>query len=102
MIRNSLDALKARSPEIARQLSIQTRLNHGIEVRVKDNGLGIAEAQKEKILMPFFTTKSSGMGMGLSISRSIIDAHDGDLSFNSKLGAGTTFYFTLPINGDGK
>ena len=102
MIRNSLDALKARSPETARQLSIQTRLNHGIEVRVKDNGLGIAEAQKEKILMPFFTTKSSGMGMGLSISRSIIDAHDGDLSFNSKLGAGTTFYFTLPIKGDGK
>ena len=99
LIRNSLDALKARTPETPRKLSIQTQLNHGIEVRVKDNGTGITEAQKEKILTPFFTTKPTGMGMGLSISRSIIEAHGGILSFNSKSGAGATFYFTLPVKG---
>ena len=99
LVRNSLDALKVRAPEIQRQLSIQTHLKNGIEVRVKDNGSGITEAQKEKILTPFFTTKPSGMGMGLSISRSIIEAHGGVLSFNSKSGAGTTFYVTLPIKG---
>ena len=52
---------------------------------------------KEKILTPFFTTKPTGMGMGLSISRSIIEAHEGVLSFNSKPEEGTTFYFTLPV-----
>ena len=54
--------------------------------------------QKEKILMPFYTSKESGMGMGLSISRSIIEAHGGTINFNSKLAVGTTFYFNLPIN----
>ncbi|MDD1642585.1 MAG: ATP-binding protein, partial [Methylococcaceae bacterium] len=46
---------------------------------------------------PFFTTKPTGTGMGLSISRSIIEAHEGTLSFNSTPEEGTTFYFTLPV-----
>ncbi len=75
-------------------------MNKGLEVRVKDNGPGLTDLQKEKILMPFYTSKSSGMGMGLSISRSIIEAHGGDIKFNSKLGVGTTFYFNLPIHGE--
>ena len=54
--------------------------------------------QKQKILTPFYTTKTYGMGMGLSICRSLIEAHKGILRFNSKLGKGTTFYFTLPVN----
>ena len=64
---------------------------------VKDNGLGIDEEQQQKILMPFYTTKADGMGMGLSISRSIIEAHEGTLNFNSEPGKGSTFYFTLPV-----
>jgi len=68
-----------------------------IEVKVNDNGSGIDDAQKEKILTPFFTTKSTGMGMGLSISRSIIEAHQGIFEFKSKPEEGTTFYFTLPV-----
>ena len=99
LIRNSLDALKDAPPKIQRQVRIQTAINrlNQIEIKVVDNGPGISEAQKEKILTPFFTTKPSGMGMGLSISRSIIEAHDGVLSFNSKPGAGAEFYFTLPV-----
>jgi signal transduction histidine kinase len=71
--------------------------NNDIEVSVKDNGQGIDEDQQQKILTPFYTTKINGTGMGLSISRSLIEAHGGTLRFNSKTGQGTTFYFTLPI-----
>jgi C4-dicarboxylate-specific signal transduction histidine kinase len=99
LIRNSIDALKDMPQKIQRQILIQTSLKNlnEIEVKVNDNGSGIDDAQKEKILTPFFTTKSTGMGMGLSISRSIIEAHQGIFEFKSKPEEGTTFYFTLPV-----
>ena len=100
LIRNAIDALKEQVKEGDKTISIQTQLNKGLEVRVKDNGPGLTDLQKEKILMPFYTSKSSGMGMGLSISRSIIEVHGGTINFNSKLGVGTTFYFNLPISGE--
>ena len=77
-------------------LRVTLTLNEGIEVRVKDNAPGIPEDQQQQILMPFYTTKTEGMGMGLSICCSIIEVHDGHLKFNSKVGKGTTFYFSLP------
>jgi len=82
-----------------RQVLIQTCMNNlnQVEVKVNDNGSGIDEALKEKILTPFFTTKSTGMGMGLSISRSIIEAHQGVFNFNSKAEEGATFSFILPV-----
>ena len=99
LIRNSIDALKDLPQKTQRQVLIQTHLNNhdDIEIRVTDNGSGIDEAQQEKILTPFYTTKSAGMGMGLSISRSIIEAHEGVLYFNSKPEEGATFYVTLPV-----
>jgi PAS domain S-box-containing protein len=99
LIRNSVDALHNLPAKQERHLTIQSQLtlNNGIKVNVKDNGPGIDEDQRQKILMPFYTTKTDGMGMGLSISRSIIEAHEGTLHFNSKPGKGSTFYFTLPI-----
>ncbi|MDD1613432.1 MAG: ATP-binding protein, partial [Methylococcaceae bacterium] len=98
LIRNSIDALENLPENQQRDLSIQSRLtlNNVIEVRIKDNGPGIDEDQQQKILMPFYTTKAAGMGMGLSISRSLIEAHEGTLHFNSQPGKGSTFYFTLP------
>jgi two-component system, LuxR family, sensor kinase FixL len=98
LIRNSIDALKELPQFTQRQLSIETSLNElkYIVVRVKDNGPGLTPLQREKILTPFFTTKSAGMGMGLSISRSLVEAHHGTLHFNSKEDKGTTFYFTIP------
>ena len=99
LIRNSIDALKDAPPLTRRQIQIQTAINslNQIEIKVVDNGPGIAEFQKEKILAPFFTTKPSGMGMGLSISRSIVEAHNGVLSFNSEPGAGAAFCVSLPV-----
>jgi PAS domain S-box-containing protein len=100
LIRNSIAALQNLPVEQRRQLTIhsQLTLNNDIQVSVKDNGSGLNEEQQHKILTPFYTTKTNGMGMGLSISRSLIEAHDGTLDFNSTLGKGTIFYFTLPID----
>jgi PAS domain S-box-containing protein len=99
LIKNSIDALQDLPPNIQRQLTIHSFLasNNAIQVSVKDNGLGIDENEKQKILTPFHTTKKDGTGMGLSISRSLIEAYGGTLYFNSELGKGSTFYFTLPI-----
>jgi PAS domain S-box-containing protein len=99
LLRNSIDAFKGMPQKSQRQVLIQTRFKNlkKIVVTVKDNGSGIDEAHKEKILAPFFTTKSTGMGMGLSISRSIIEAHSGVLNFNSNTDEGATFYFSLPV-----
>ncbi|WP_262966446.1 PAS domain-containing protein [Methylobacter psychrophilus] len=99
LLRNSADALESCPENHHRKISIQSILipNETIEVRIKDNGSGIDDEQQQKIIMPFYTTKADGMGMGLSISRSIIEAHEGTLRFSSKVGKGTTFYFNLPI-----
>ena len=98
LIRNSVDALQNLPANQERQLTINSRLtsDNCIQVGVKDNGQGLDEDQQQKILMPFYTTKADGMGMGLSISRSLIEAHGGTLHFKSEPGKGSTFYFTLP------
>ena len=99
LVRNSIDALKDMPPKTPRKIMIQTRMKNLDQIicKVRDNGSGIDETLKEKILSPFFTTKPTGMGMGLSISRSIIEAHQGVFNFNSTPDEGTTFYVTLPI-----
>lgn len=99
LIRNSLDALKNLPSDSQRSVIIETCQEHkSVIVRIKDNGLGIDEADMDKMFTPFFTTKETGMGMGLSISQSIIKAHGGSMSFNSRRNKGTTVYFTLPID----
>ncbi|WP_334168716.1 PAS domain S-box protein [Methylobacter sp.] len=99
LIRNSIDALQNTPVIQHRQITIKSQLtpNNNIQIRVKDNGIGIDEDQRQKVLMPFHTTKADGMGMGLSISRSIIEARMGTLRFNSRPGKGCSFYITLPI-----
>jgi PAS domain S-box-containing protein len=99
LIRNSADALENCPENQPRKLSIESCLtvDNDLEVRIKDNGPGIDDDQRQKVLMPFYTTKAEGMGMGLSISQSIIEAHNGTLYFNSNPGKGCTFYFTLPV-----
>jgi signal transduction histidine kinase len=65
-------------------------------VTVEDSGVGISAENADKLFNAFFTTKSSGMGMGLSICRSIIAAHGGRLWAAPNLPHGATFHFTLP------
>lgn len=70
----------------------------GILAAVRDRGIGLGRDTLEKIFEPFYTTKRDGLGMGLSISRSIIEAHGGRLWAENNPDRGATFYFTLPIS----
>ena len=72
-----------------------------VEVAVCDTGHGLSADNTESIFEHFFTTKPQGMGVGLAISRSIIEAHGGRLWAEPNSDAGTTFYFTLPMNQPG-
>ena len=69
-------------------------------VSVTDCGVGISAENADQLFDAFFTTKSSGMGMGLSISRSIMEAHGGRLWATANLPHGATFHFALPLNAD--
>ncbi len=73
--------------------------NHSNKVLLKviDNGSGIADQQKEKLFTPNFTTKSSGMGMGLPIVKDIIESADGKIWFETELDKGTTFFIEFPL-----
>jgi two-component system sensor kinase FixL len=68
----------------------------GVEIAVIDRGSGVPEDVAEMLFSPFATTKESGMGMGLSISRAIVTAHGGNLNFRNNSDGGATFFFTLP------
>jgi signal transduction histidine kinase len=81
----------------ARELLIGTAQDHtGVRVTVRDSGPGIDPAHLERVFEAFYSTKSSGVGMGLSICRSIIDGHGGRLWAEANVPCGAVFQFTLP------
>ncbi|MCS7052953.1 MAG: GAF domain-containing sensor histidine kinase [Ignavibacterium sp.] len=92
LIRN---AAHASEPKSTIQLSLQEDENNWI-ISVKDEGCGIPEEIRDKIWQPFFTTKSSGTGLGLDICKKIIQNHNGEIYFESEVGKGTTFFIKLP------
>jgi signal transduction histidine kinase len=81
-----------------RELLIATALDQAdrICLSVKDTGVGFGAEGAKKVFEPFYTTKSDGMGIGLSVSRSIIEAHGGNLWVSQNDGPGVTFAFSLP------
>jgi signal transduction histidine kinase len=97
LVTNALDALSAVTDR-PRVLQIRTE-NAGpgsVRVAVRDTGVGFDPAQSERLFQAFFTSKPNGLGMGLSISRSIVEAHGGRLWATPNDGPGATFLFTLP------
>jgi two-component system sensor kinase FixL len=96
LVRNSIDAL-AQAERKELKIGARPATDDQIEVAVCDTGLGLSDAVAEQLFEPFVSTKSSGMGVGLSISRSIIDAHGGQIWATSNQDAGVTFHFTLPV-----
>jgi C4-dicarboxylate-specific signal transduction histidine kinase len=96
LISNAIEAMNASAE---RELSISTSLIHdrAIRIDVVDSGVGFSEVVKENLFEPFATSKAGGMGVGLSISRSIVEAHDGKMWAESNPGGGAVFSFMLPL-----
>jgi signal transduction histidine kinase len=91
---NGIEAMKDRKGELH---IVSNRTADGrLFVAISDNGVGLGEGDCERIFDAFFSTKPQGTGMGLSISRRIIEAHGGRLWASANARAGATFQFTLP------
>lgn len=90
------NAIQATSLEKEGRIIISvSKETDAIIIEISDNGIGIDDAQKEKIFVPYFTTKNTGSGIGLSVVKQIIENHDGEISFDSELNRGTTFRIRL-------
>jgi len=102
LILNALDAMTDNPPESRLvTVSVQT-VGARVEVAVGDNGHGIAEEQIQHVFEPFFSSKPNGLGMGLAISRGIIEAHGGRLWASNHATGGAIFTFTLPASMKGE
>ena len=105
MITNAVQAVTASHSADMRpegRLEISTRAEDGFVVaQFKDNGCGIPAENLEKLFEPLFTTKAKGIGLGLAVSKRIIEAHNGSIEVESEVGKGTTFTVKLPASVDG-
>jgi two-component system, LuxR family, sensor kinase FixL len=101
LILNGMDAM-AEQPRERRRLSIRTRSSTDglVELAVMDLGYGIEPEKLPRLFEAFYTTKPNGMGMGLSISRTIIEAHHGRIEAENNASGGATFRVTLPVSGE--
>ena len=98
LVRNGVEAMEGVAGE--KRLLLASRLAEGggaVHLSVSDRGCGLPDRIAMDLFTPFFTTKPEGMGMGLSISRGIVEAHGGRLWAAPNAGGGTTFHFTLPL-----
>jgi len=95
LLQNAIEASSTRTDRVIRMRE-QLQSDHVI-VSVSDNGIGIPEATRDKIFTPNFTTKSSGTGLGLAMSKSIVEQANGEIWFHTEVGVGTTFYAKLPL-----
>ena len=96
LVKNSLQAIQEhQTPKIL--IEIRKEENHAV-ILVKDNGIGIEIENKHKIFEPNFTTKTSGMGLGLAMVKSIIETYKGTIDFTSVKDQGTQFVVRIPIN----
>src|ERR1700741_3230368 len=93
---NGIDAIHEGNAPGEVSIKSQRNPNDEVLISISDTGIGLPREQADKVFDAFFTTKTQGTGMGLSISRSIIDSHGGRLWAEANSDRGTTFYFTLP------
>ncbi|MCD6367337.1 MAG: HAMP domain-containing histidine kinase [Bacteroidales bacterium] len=92
------NAIQSISPSQNGEISVVTKIkNDWFLVEISDNGIGISAENQSKIFTPNFTTKTSGMGIGLSIVKTIMDNAEGKVSFVSEQGKGTQFYLGFPV-----
>jgi C4-dicarboxylate-specific signal transduction histidine kinase len=101
LIMNAVDATRTISDGPREILIRSTKEGECVVVSMEDSGIGLDPEQMERIFEPFFTTKEQGIGMGLSISRSIVESHSGRLWASMRTPRGAKFEFELPIAGAG-
>ena len=100
LLANAFDAVESM-PASRRKVEVKTENDCStVRVSVRDHGAGIADGAQEHLFEQFFTTKRQGIGMGLAIVRSIIDAHSGTITAENVDDDGAQFIFTLPVNND--
>ncbi|MBC2843765.1 sensor histidine kinase [Winogradskyella flava] len=95
LVKNGIQAI----PEDSENPKIEVRVfsdNDEVKITVEDNGSGITDENKEKVFEPKFTTKTSGMGLGLAMVKNIVETYNGSITFVSQQGKGTTFTVTFP------
>ncbi len=98
LLQNAIDALVSSAAK-ERRIEIRTAGKSGqAQVEVSDNGPGIPESAAGALFQPFQTTKANGLGIGLSIARSIVEQHQGCIGAKKTAGGGATFYFSLPCH----
>ena len=96
LVKNAIQAIPEEQENKAVLVSVNAEEDNVI-IAVKDNGIGINTENTERIFEPKFTTKTSGMGLGLGIIKNIIENYKGTITFESELGKGSTFIVSLPI-----
>jgi two-component system sensor kinase FixL len=99
LIRNAMEAMEAGSTRIL-EIRIDPAADDHAQVTVADTGSGISPEIADQLFQPFVTTKRTGMGVGLSISRTIIEAHGGRIWAENRPEGGARFRFALPIEGE--
>jgi C4-dicarboxylate-specific signal transduction histidine kinase len=97
LIHNAMHAMEDLPPRRACIELAAARVEHGVRVTVSDTGPGIPPDQLDQIFAPFFTTRPDGLGLGLNICRTIVEAHGGFMTVENRAGGGAAFSFTLPI-----
>ncbi|MBU1097685.1 MAG: hypothetical protein CVV23_15435 [Ignavibacteriae bacterium HGW-Ignavibacteriae-2] len=98
LISNAIDASHNKNSVVVRTLSSVIDEKQFVIWEVKDNGVGIAETDQQKIFEDFFTSKPDGTGLGLPVCKSLLEEMNAKLNFSSKLGVGSTFTISFPAN----
>ena len=95
LLQNSIQAFDSKVDGVI-EIKLEVE-NEFCKITISDNGKGIPEDRQNKVFVPYFTTKSTGTGIGLSITKQIIENHNGKIYFESKENIGTSFYIELPL-----
>lgn len=99
LLRNAIEAMEPRLPDQPREIVLDAAAvgDRDVVVRVADRGSGISDGDLERVFEAFYSTKATGLGIGLSLCRKLIEAHGGTLSARNRDGGGAEFHFTLPL-----
>jgi len=96
LLKNAVEAISKEGSIVVETLTKEDETGQSAEIRITDTGMGINKKDLANVFNPFFTTKTQGLGMGLSVSRSIIIRHQGRIWVENNPDGGATFYFSLP------